>query len=171
MATTPEDAGLESSAQEFSLADLAGLDVSGIEEIRSERLPAGMFLFKGKAVSLSEMQNRDDEKRFLATVTLEVAEVQALLDNKIDSAGLVGKTHTERFYIVPEKAEEGIGRIRAFVSDIGLNSAGPLGGMTSEGVPPGILDSIVDHVFPGKIVDKKQDGENYARLKLTKKAA
>lgn len=191
MATTPETAGavaqpqptpeptpapdsaLESqSAGGFSLADLAGLDVSGIAEIRSERLPAMAALFKGKKVSLGEQDNKDGERRFVATVSLEVAEVQALVETGLMPPGeIVGKTHTERFWIVPEKAQEGIGRIRAFVTDIGLNSAGPLGGMTDDGAPPGILDSIVGHVFPAKIVTQKNSGETYSRLKLPKKTA
>lgn len=184
MATQPDTAGAAAQPQteteeqlgvdgdegqevgDFSLADLAGLDVSDIEEIRSERLPVGAYLFRGKKAGLSEMDNRDGEKRYVATVTLEVAEVQAITEKGYKPEDVVGKTHTERFYIVPEKAQEGIGRIRAFVSDIGLDSAGALGGMTEEGVPPGILDSIVDHIFPAKITAKKQDGETYARLKL-----
>jgi hypothetical protein len=160
------DEALENTGGDFSLADLAGLDVSEVQEIRSSRLPAGAYIFRGKKVSLSEMENKDGERRFLATVTLEVAEVQAIVEKGFNPEEVVGQTHTERFYIVPEKAQEGIGRIRAFISDIGLDSAGTLGGMVEEGGAPGVLDSIVDHLFPAKITAKKVDGEIYARLKL-----
>ena len=164
------DRGLEGSdTSDFTLADLAGLDVSGIEEIRSEQLPAGAFIFRGKKAKLSEMENRNGEKRFVINLTMEVAEVQAVIDKNVDPASLMGKTHTEKFYIVPEDAANGIGRARAFLTDIGLNSAGPLGGMTDEGGDPGVLDGFVDHLFPAKIVGRKANGETYAQLKLPKK--
>lgn len=165
-----EDQGLENTDGEFSLADLAGLDISGIEEIRSERLPIGLYVFRGKKATLTETTNRDDEKRYVAEVTLEVAEVKALIEkDRGDESSLVGKTFTERFYIVPEKAQEGIGRIRGWYTDVGLDSAGPLGGLTEDGGAPGVLDRIVDHLFPAKIIGRKKEGETYARLQLPTK--
>lgn len=149
---------------DFSLADLAGLDVSAIEEIRSERLPAMAGVFRGNAVELQDGENRDGERRFIAVCTFEVAEVHTVVEKGFTPAELIGKKHTERFYIVPEKAHEGIGRIRGFVSDVGLNSAGALGGV--EGMPPGILDSLVGHAFPAKITTRKVEGETFSRLKL-----
>lgn len=155
----------------FSLADLAGLDVSGIDEIRSERLPAGLYVFRGKEVNLSETENRDGEKRYVVEVKLEVAEVTAIVEKGLvdDESSLVGRQFTERFYIVPEKAQEGIGRIRGWYTDVGLDSSGPLGGLTSEGQAPGMVDRIVDHLFPAKIVAQKRDGDTFSRLKLPTK--
>lgn len=164
----------QDNEQEFSLADLAGLDVSEIQEIRSERIPDGAYIFRGKKATLSDMLNRDGEKRFVISATIEVAEVKAVIARGVNPEDVMGKTYTEKFYIVPEKAAEGIGRVRAWYTDIGLDSSGPLGGLTEEGHEPGMVDRIVDHLFPAKIVSRKgNDGESYARLKLpaTKKAA
>lgn len=168
-AEEPASLGVEEEDEEglvgdFSLADLAGLDVSGVEEIRSERLPAMAGVFRGDKVELVDGENRDQERRFIAVVTFEVAEVQTIVEKGYAEADVLGKKHTERFYIVPEKAQEGIGRIRAFVADIGLDNKGALGGV--EGMPEGILDRIVGHTFPAKITTRKVDGETYSRLKL-----
>lgn len=166
----PAQLGIEGDQDEgsdvgdWSLADLAGLDVSDVEEIRPERLPAMAGVFRGTAASLGEQDNRDGERRIVATVTFEVAEVTTIVEKGYTPEDTLGKKHTERFWIVPEKAQEGIGRIRAFVADIGLDNRGALGGL--EGVAPGILDSIVGHTFPAKITTRKQDGETYARMKL-----
>lgn len=168
------DSALENDGMDFSLADLAGLDVSEIEEIRSERIPDGAYIFRGKGAKLSEMDNRDGEKRFVVSATIEVAEVQAVVAKGVNAEELVGKTYTEKFYIVPEKAAEGIGRVRAWYTDIGLDSTGPLGGMTEDGGEPGMVDRLEDHLFAAKITSRKgNDGESYARLKLPlkKKAA
>ena len=66
----------------------------------------------------------------------------------------MGKKHTEKFYIVPSKAEEGIGLIRAFYADVGLPNAGPIGAAeTDDGEPiEGFADGIVGHQWPAKIV-------------------
>src|SRR3546814_8163540 len=67
---------------------------------------------------------------------------------------LVGKKHNESFYIVPAKAEEGIGLIRAFYADIGLPNGGVIGAAEDDDGNPieGFADGIVGHTFPAKIV-------------------
>src|SRR3546814_3844176 len=71
-------------------------------------------------VKLEKTKNREDETRFKLTINLEVAEVKAVTERGVNKEELVGKKHNESFYIVPAKAEEGIGLIRAFYADIGL---------------------------------------------------
>src|SRR3546814_2832607 len=67
---------------------------------------------------------------------------------------LFGKKHNESFYIVPAKAEEGIGLIRAFYADIGLPNGGVIGAAEDDDGNPieGFADGIVGHTFPAKIV-------------------
>lgn len=144
----------------ISLADLAGLDVSEIQEIRFETLPQGIYDFKVVSATLEEGTNRDDEKRFWAEFKFEVLEAKAIVDKNVDRESLAGKTHGEKLYIVPEKAEEGIGRIRAFISDLGCENGGALGP---------IVENTKDHVFTGKITHQKDKSDSsivYARLKL-----
>lgn len=152
---------------EFSLADLAQLDVSEIAEVRFESLPAGVYLFRGTEASFEDTTNRDDERRLVLTCKMEVSECKSVMERGYDKDELVGKKHTEKFYIVPEKAPEGIGLIRAFLADIGLPNEGPLGGV--EGLEPGIVDGFVGHEFPGKIIKQGRKGDpttKDARLRI-----
>lgn len=152
---------------EFSLADLAALDVSDIAEVRFESLPAGIYSFRGAEAKFEDTTNRDDERRIVLVVKMEVAECKVCTERGIDKDDLIGKKHTEKFYIVPEKAPEGIGLIRAFLGDIGLPNAGPLGGV--EGMEPGIVDGFIGHEFTGKIIKQARKGDpstKDARLRI-----
>lgn len=157
----------------ISLADLADLDVSDIKEVRFASLPAGIFDFKVLSGELDQGMNRDDEKRFIVEWKFEVLECVALLEKGVgNKEDFIGKNHTEKQYIVPSKAEEGIGLIRSFITDMGLDSAGPLGGMVREGKNPGIIESAIGHIFRGKIVrqpDKNDKSIIYSRMKLDEK--
>jgi hypothetical protein len=148
---------MESEIEEFSLADLAELDASEIAEVRFENLPAGIYVFRGTEAKFEDTTNRDEERRIVLVVKMEVAEVKQCLERGVDKEDLLGKKHTEKFYIVPEKAAEGLGLIRAFIGDIGLPNEGPFGGV--EGKEPGIVDGIVGHEFPGKIVKQARKGD------------
>src|SRR3546814_8840726 len=87
------------------------------------------------------------------------------------SEELVGKKHNESFYIVPAKAEEGIGLIRAFYADIGLPNGGVIGAAEDDDGNPieGFADGIVGHTFPAKIVrvaTKDDPSTKFSRLRL-----
>src|SRR3546814_19354699 len=85
--------------------------------MRFENMPSGAYVFNGTGVKLEKTKNREDEPRFKLTINLEVAEVKAVTERGVNKEELVGKKHNESFYIVPAKAEEGIGLIRAFRSE------------------------------------------------------
>lgn len=147
----------------FSLADLADIDVSEIEEVRFSTLPAGAYAFEVIEAGLAE-DEKDGNRRFKANVELKVAEVKAVLEQGVDKESLVGKTHSERFFVDPSKPEEdvkkAIGRIRAFVTDVGMESTGKLGD---------IVANLKGHIFTGKIVKQKNKDDpsiEYARLRL-----
>lgn len=147
---------------EFSLADLADLDVSEIEEIRFEQLPAGVYEFECKSSELSEGKNKDDEKTFYWEGKFEVLELVAGLEPNIDPEKVQGKVHVERKTIDPSDAETGIGRIRAFVTDMGFDSAGKLGPVVAQ---------LVGHRFKAKIVkrpNKDDPSITYANIRLEK---
>lgn len=149
--------------QEFSLADLSDLDVSEIEEIRFEQLPAGIYTFRGANADLGEGTNRDDEKIFYFEGNFEVVEVKQLLESGVDPESIVGKTHRERRTIERTEPETGIGRIRAFVSDAGLDSRGKLGE---------VVKRLVGHEFAAKIVKRKNKDDpsiEYANIQFERK--
>lgn len=147
----------ETEEVEFSLADLAELDAGDIAEVRFESLPAGMYTFRGESAKFEDTTNRDDERRIVLTVKMEVVECKSCLERGVDKEDLIGKKHTEKFYIVPVKAAEGLGLIRAWIGDIGLPNSGPFGGV--EGSEPGIVDGVEGHEFAGKIIKQARKGD------------
>jgi hypothetical protein len=156
-----DETQVEEEVGEFSLADIAQLDASEIAEVRFESLPAGVYVFRGESAQFEDGTNRDDERRVILVVKMEVIEVKSVIDRdyKTDEQkeSLLGKKHTEKMYVVPEKAAEGLGLIRAFIGDIGLPNEGPFGGV--EGSDPGIVDGFVGHEFTGKIVQRPRKGD------------
>jgi len=150
----------------FSLADLADLDVSGIDEIRFESLPDGIFDFIIRNPELSEGTNKDQEKIFYFNAKCEVEECLSLLAGG-DLESFKGKVHNHRQNIDLADAETGIGRIRAFATDVGVDSTGKLGE---------VVERMKDHRFRCKVVnvpDKEDKSIKYARLRFepAKKAA
>jgi hypothetical protein len=154
----------------FSLADLADIDVSNIEEVRFQSLPAGAYGFEVIDADLGE-DEKDGARRFFAKFEMKIIEVKAVVDPNADKEGLVGKAHTERFFIKTSEGEEetkkAIGRIRAFIADIGMPNTGALGPIVRE---------CKGHTFTGKIKkqkDKEDKSIEYSRLVLepAKKAA
>lgn len=163
---------IENEEQEdFSLADIAGLDAAEIAEVRFEVLPGGVYTFRGVAASLEDTTNRDDERRIVMKAQFEVIEVKSVIDRNFKTeeakAELIGRKHTEKQYVVPAKAAEGLGLIRAFIGDMGLPNEGPFGGV--EGCEPGIIDGIVDHEFTAKIKAGTYNGSPTANLVFDRK--
>lgn len=151
---------VQTTDTDFSLADLADLDISEVQEIRFESLPAGIYAFKIVNATLDEGTNQENEKRFFVEFKLEVVECKAVVKKGVTKEELVGKQHSEKMYIVPEKAAEGIGRIRAAIADMRL---------PNEGKFNDVLASTVGETFTGKIAeqtDKNDRSRVYARLKL-----
>lgn len=151
----------------LSLADLADLDVSDVEELRFENLPAGVYDFEVLDAKLEEGTNKDGDKRFTAIFEFKVLECKAVIKPGVDRESLKDKKHTEKFYLEPSKPAEDtaktIGRIRAFVTDMGCESAGKLGA---------IVGDTKGHIFSGKIKDQPDKDDKsivYARMSLDAK--
>lgn len=152
--------------ESFSLADLADLDVSDIDEVRFVDLPAGVFDWEVLEADLAEDQ-KDGETRFKAEFKLKILEAKAILEPGHNKEDFDGKIHTERFFIKPtaepEKVQAALGRLRAFITDIGCESAGKVGD---------IVRNTQGHTFTGKIIkqkDRVDPNVTYARLRLEHK--
>lgn len=154
----------------MSLADIAGLDVSDVEELRSSALPAGLYTFEVTKTLLETRSVKEDtETRYVAVVELKVIEVDTIVEKGVTESEVLGKTYTENFFIDPAEAQKGIGYLKGFIADVGGDNSGPIGGV--EGAPEGFLDRLVTHRFPAKIVKKKdRQGEMRSRLQLLPKA-
>lgn len=154
-------------SQGFTLADLADLDVSDIEEVRFTSLPAGVFGWEVKEAELKEYE-KDGETKYKAEIELEVIEVKAIVpapgETKPTPESLMGKRHIERLTIdpsaPPEDVQKSIGRIRAWVSDVGMDSKGKLGE---------IVKNLKGHRFVAKgqrRPDKNDKTQSWFRLAL-----
>lgn len=168
MATNADDVvdQVEDTTMEFSLADLAGVDATDIQEVRFELVPQGVFEFQGTKASFDEIET-DDGKVFVLSLEMQVVEVKAVVDRGVNRDELPGKKHIEKRWIRPAEAADGIGKVRAFYADIGLPNIGPLGGV--EGQPEGFVDGFVGHVFTGKILHKVRKSDKSmkdARLQI-----
>jgi hypothetical protein len=148
-------------AMDFSLAELAGVDMGEIAEVSFEGLPAGLYLFKGTEAKLEKVRNAKDEPRGKVSLQMEVVEVKSITERGQDPEDWLAKKHRENIWIVPDKPEEGLGMIVRFFNCIGLPSQGPLGGCTDDDGNPveGILDNFPDHEFLGKITKKPRKGD------------
>lgn len=156
------------TTEEFSLADLAGIDISQVAEVRFEQLPAGLYLFEVTDATMKQGEDKDGAKRFEVTFEHKVLEVKAMIEAGVDKESLVGKSHSERFFVNPGKEQEEIlkalGRIRAYITDIGGDSIGQLGAA---------VENTKGLRFPAKITvrkDKDDPSTTYARIKLDSKA-
>lgn len=147
----------------FSLADLADIDVSDIEEVRFQTIPAGSYGFEILESELEEYE-KDGDRKFRAVVRMKINEVKAVLEAGVDKDSLMGREHIERLTIDPTKeqadVQKAIGRIRAFVADVGMPNTGTLGE---------IVRGLKGHIFSAKIANKPDKDDKtivYARLKL-----
>lgn len=150
----------------MSLADIAGMDTSDITELRSSQLPTGLFLFEVGRGSLSEKVIRDDEQVYEIGLPLKIVEVDTITEKDTSPEDVIGKTHNERWLVIPAEAEKGIGYAKAFVADIGGDNTGAMGGVEDS---EGWLTKNEGLRFLAKVVKKKgKDGEWYSRIQLPK---
>lgn len=162
--------------QSMSLADIAGLDVSDVEELRSSQIAAGLYTFEVVRTLFEERtvtKDDEDQMRYVGVIELKVIEIEAIAERGVEESDVMGKSHTETFFIDPSEAQKGIGFLKGFVTDIGADSKGAIGGLPEdaqpEGYVPGFLDNLVTHRFKAKIIKKKgKDGNFYSRLQLIK---
>lgn len=148
---------------DFSLADLSELDTSDVEEIRFEQLPSGIYEFIIQDAQLNEGTNKDQEKIFYAECKCKVEEVVTVLEPNVDKESLIGKFYNWRQNIEPAEADKGIGRIKAFIADVGCDNKGKM---------KEIVERLNGHRFKAKIVkqkDKTDPSIEYARLRFDTK--
>lgn len=154
----------------MSLADIAGLDTDDVEELRSQALTAGLYVFEMQAGKLQDTTVKDDERRIKINIPLKVVEVQAITEKGVTEEEVMGKVHTESFFVDPADPGKGIGYAKGFIADAGASNSGNMGGV--EGAPTGYLDALQGHRFVAKALKKKgNDGVWRTRIEIPKQKA
>lgn len=115
--------------QAASLDDIAGVDMNDVEEYRGgEPTPEGVFEWriKGAEMGTKEVNDKDEGKvnRAVVLFELEAIACRQCKDTGLDPAQLVGTEHNEMFFI--KDLAKDLGRLKAFMQDMGLQGAGPL---------------------------------------------
>ncbi len=124
---TEENTNVTVGDEIIDLASLAGVDMSGVSEVRSMILPAGQYLFKILDAKLEsrEVSDRSDSAEEGAKINkpvvdfeLEVSDCMALVKDDLDPGSVIGRKHHNSFYINDLAMD--LGRVQAFLTDIGI---------------------------------------------------
>lgn len=115
---------------EFSLADLAGVDLSTVEAYRFQVVPPGKYHWRMIEAELTTKEvpldyddpNSGKVNRPVVHFQLEVQNCLALVDDKLDPANFVGQKHNNDFTIKDMKKD--LGKVVAFLEDIGAEGTG-----------------------------------------------
>lgn len=117
---------------QISLADLAGMDMSGIKEVRFTSAPAGKYHW---LIKLSELTTQEVDKEKgdsnsgkikvpCIRFEMEAVNVFALTEPDLNLEDYIGQKINQQFNI---RNEDALGRAIAFLNDIGVGQTAPLG--------------------------------------------
>lgn len=152
--------------QEISLGDLAGLDMSGVEEKHFTVQPAGVYEFKCLDAKLGKMETVNGETA-VVQFEMEIVNCHAVIGEK--AVGVphvpedqIGKKYTETFFLT---TSDSLGYLKGFMSDTGFTGSGTLQQM---------LDAFHGHAFIGAVKhtkDKNDADKVYTNLAKCKPLA
>jgi len=145
---------IDGSEQAISLADLAGVDLSGIEAYRGGgALPAGIYEFRIKNAEISTLEFTDrktneDVEVPIVDIGCEVIACRKTKAADVDPEQLAGAAHNERFFI--RDVRKDLGRVVALLQDIGMQGSGSL---------QDLLDQAVGREFACAIKTRKDKND------------
>jgi len=132
-----ENANVMIGEVEVSLADLAGVDMSDVQEVRSSVIPAGKFHFRIKDSEMKAVESTNKEDPQGAKINkpvirfeLEAQNCFSLVDDTLDPEDHINDKHYETFWINDLKKD--LGRVKAFLVDIGIDGNKPLNDLLAE---------------------------------------
>lgn len=112
--------------QQLSLADIAGIDMDDVQEVRRFVFPTALCQWKCDKAEL-KLFGKEGEQNFAVTFDLVCEDVLSVADKNVNTDALVGKKHTEFAPFNKTDPVETIGRAKAFMSDAGFKGKGKLG--------------------------------------------
>lgn len=138
----------------FNVADLAGLDTSGIAEVASRLPAAGLYTVLGESVKIGVQESSDSDKPDLPYIQFVFETINFEPANKdMDEESiqrLIGRKINDRTTLWPEDFMTEIGLVKGKYKKAGINYQEPanLGGTEDQ---PGWLDNMVEKVFQIRI--------------------
>lgn len=161
---------------DMSLADLAGVDVSDIEEVRFEAIPLGTYNLRVNKAEIEDTFNNDGDKVFRPIFEIEIIDVVSILktpageDKEAYAQKQVGRKHSERFTINMAKGNDdiatAIGRVKSFHTDVSQGELPWTANLVEN------VESLVDREFVGQFThqtDKNDKSRVFSRLTPAKK--
>ena len=148
------DTMLNVGDETVSLADIANLDMEGVAEVRFSPLPKMIGVFKCTSMKLDVRDTKKQGKKPVIAATFEVVGVNACFDDEIEPESLIGRKHSEAWYLGvgdPPNLVEDIGRWKAFLADSGFTVVGN----TNQ-----ICEAVVDHIFVATIQHRKDPNDS-----------
>ena len=156
---------------EVDLSTLAGIELDDVAEVRSFDFPKGVYVWNissdpAPKIATREVNDPDNVgKKISKAVVVFALECTDVIkytpepDSKITEEDLIGKKHYEQFWL---GNEDGIGRLKAFLVDSGVQASGPL---------IEVIQGTAGHAFqaPIKHARSKNDSDRvYVNLDLNK---
>jgi len=157
--------------QAFSLAELANMGWDEVDAVKTTRSPAGAYGFSIEESSLTVKEITDKEKNtkikvMVIPVKLKMEACFGVVsppgEDSIDPDSMIGKHHTETFFI---KTGEAYGRFKQFCMDIGYVPPDPKTPFQD------IVKGLTGYTFSGRIKhspNKADSDSPYINLDLTK---
>lgn len=120
MADENENAQIMVDGEMVSLADLAGISMDTVQELRSEPFPKGVYNWEVDTNTPPHIAVIGEDKNAKGAAIFKFKCLEVLTMTDADYTGkaedLVGKFHQETFFLT---TIEGLGYLKAFLKDIG----------------------------------------------------
>jgi hypothetical protein len=127
---TEQDLGAELEAQDmsesfelddgtsFTLADIAGTDLSQVDEVRFVTWPVGTYRWSVCGRKYTTQTVKDGKKDAIIDVEIKCREVKAWVNpkNELKQEEWIGRSMHMKFFV---RTGDGVGRLKAFLKDIG----------------------------------------------------
>ncbi len=146
--------------QQVTLAELANIPFESLEAVRRTKFPAGLFRWRIKEAGMAPKNSKNGVKP-VVSFKCECVDVYGVSDDKLDATKLVGKFHTESFWITD--LLDDLGRVKAFFIDAGFRSTQPTFEL--------VLKDSEEHEFVAPIrvqTDKDDKDKTYSNFDLEK---
>jgi len=151
------DLMLDVGGEQVSLADIAGVNMDDVAEVRGSTFPAGAFKFAVDTAKLAVMGKDKDAKAGIQ-FKFKCTDVLSLVDTSKDADAIIGKFHVETCFLTDPM--EGLGRAKAFMADTGYKGAGSL---------QQVLEGFAGHEFKSVITNRPDKNDKdiiYANIGL-----